>query len=149
MVGRMTRKQAADIAQELHVDEDAVLGIPSDDIAILKASVSTPNPSDRAPLGELAPNSADSNSHSDDGTQELKKSTRGRKGAKKGGARGKKNDLGASTASQPAEGFQDTVLPDDNEFAPSPASEKAAEDLMKDIPEREYMCSCKTLLRIT
>ena len=134
-MGRVTRQKAAEIAEQLHIDEDALLDIPSDDIAAMKATASTPDPTDRAPLGELAPNSADSNSHSEDGGQELKKSVRGKKGVKKGGAKSKKNNLGASTASQAAEDPQDEVLPDDNDAAPSPASEKAAEDLMKDIPE--------------
>ena len=134
-MGRMTRKKAAEVADQLHIDEDALLDIPSDDVALLKASASTPNPTDRAPLGELAPNSADSTSHSDDGVQELKKSVRGKKGSKKVGAKAKKNGLGASTASQAAEDPQGEVLPDDNDSVPSPASERAAEDLMKDVPE--------------
>ena len=135
MMGRVTRKKAAEIAEQLHIDEDALLDISGDDAAIIKAKASTPDPTDRAPLGELAPNSADSINHSDDGGQELKKSVRGKKGGKKAAAKGKKNNLAASTASQPAEDPQDEVLPDDNDSAPSPASEKAAEDLMKDVPE--------------
>ena len=138
-MGRVTRKKAAEIADQLHVDEDAVLDMSSDDTAPLKAKATTPDHSDRAPLGELAPNSADSNNnHSEDGVQELKKSTRSRKGAKKGAAKSKKNNLAASTASQAAEEPHDEVLPDDNDSVPSPASEKAAEDLIKGIPECEY-----------
>lgn len=131
----MTRKKAAEVAEQLHIDEDALLDIPSDDVALLKAKASTPEPNDRAPLGELAPNSADSTSHSDDGVPELKKSVRGKKGGKKAGGKAKKTDLTASTASQAAEDPQDNVLPEENDSAPSPASEKAAEDLMKDVPE--------------
>jgi hypothetical protein len=134
-MGRVTRKKAAEIAEQLHIDEDALLNVSGDEAAIIKAKASTPDPTDRAPLGELAPNSADSNSHSEDGGQELKKSVRGKKGGKKGAVKGKKNNLAASTASQPAEDPQYEVLPDDNDSAPSPASEKAAEDLMKDVPE--------------
>jgi hypothetical protein len=133
-MGRVTRKKAAEIAEQLHIDEDALVDISGDDAAIITAKASTPDLKDRAPLGELAPNSADSNSHSEDGAQELKKSARGTKGAKKGGAKSKKNNLTASTA-PPSEGPQDEVLPDDNDSAPSPASEKAAEDLMKAVPE--------------
>ena len=134
-MGRMTRKKAAEVAENFHVDADKVLALPSDD-AVLEAKQTTPEPNDRAPLGELAPNSAESKSPSEDTTQELRKSTRGKKGGKKGGAKVKKTNLAASTASQidttedPAE-----VLPDDVDSAPSPASEKAAEELMKDVPE--------------
>lgn len=138
-MGRVTRKKAAELAESLHIDEDVVLDLSGDEAALTKAKAGTANPTDRPPLGELAPNSADSNNHSEDGAQELKKSTRGKKGAKKGAAKSKKNNLAASTASQPADDPQDEVLPDDNDSAPSPASEKAAEDLMKDVPE----CECR------
>jgi hypothetical protein len=87
-------------------------------------------------LGELAPNSADSKSQSDDAAHELKRSIRGRKGGKKA-AKGKQNDLAASTASRvdiSNENDAGAVLPDEMDSAPSPASEKAAEDLMKDVP---------------
>lgn len=150
----MTRNKAAAIAEQLHVDEDDLLQIPSDDLAAMNAKAATPEPSARAPLGELAPNSADSKSQSDDGAQEPKKSVRGKKGAKKGGAKGKKNNFAASTASQPdpetVEEPQE-VLSDENDFAPSPASEKAAEGLMKDVPECECYCSCNinVLLEVT
>ena len=136
MMGRMTRKKAAEVAEQLHVDEDELLHLPSDDVVAAKAKAGTPEPSERAPLGEIASNSAESRSHSSEGVEDLKQSTRGRKGGKKGTAKGKTNDLGASIASQPS-GNQQEVLPDDNESAPSPASEKAAEDLLKDVPERE------------
>lgn len=136
-MGRVTRQKAAEIAEQLHVDDEALLDLSNDDAALIKAKAAITDPADRAPLGELAPNSVDSCSHSENETQELKKSVRGKKGAKKGGAKSKKNNLAASTASQPAEDPQDEVLPDGNESAPSPASEKAAEDLMRGIPECE------------
>ena len=134
----MTRKKAAEVAEQLHIDEDVLLEASNDEASMLKAKAGLESDtSDRAPLGELAPNSASVDSHSEDGAQELKKSTRGKKGGKKGATKGKKNLLAASTASMPADDPQDEVLPDDNDSAPSPASEKAAEDLMKDVPECE------------
>ena len=146
----MTRKKAAEVAEQLHVDEDDLLQLPVDNAVTVKAKASTPEPGDRAPLSELAPNSADSKSQSEAGAQDLKKSVRGKKGgAKKGGVKGKKNNLAASTATQPdPEAVEDPqeVLPDENDSAPSPASEKAAEDLMKDVQECEYYCRCNILL---
>ena len=138
MMGRMTRKQAAEVAEQLHIDEDDLLNLPSDDIAA-KADILTPGPNERAPLADLAPNSADSKS--DDVEHELKKSTRGRKGGKKGGTKSNKKILGASTTSEghlSNELDAGKVLPDEMDSAPSPASEKAAEDLMKDIPGCKY-----------
>ncbi|KAK3069085.1 hypothetical protein LTR53_012844 [Teratosphaeriaceae sp. CCFEE 6253] len=90
---RLTRAKAAEIAEELHVDEDAVLGLPSDSgpLAIL---MKTPEPIDRKTLGEIAPNSTGSKEEGE--VVDLKKSTRSRKGANK---KGGKDDLASSTAS--------------------------------------------------
>ena len=138
-MGRVTRKKAAEIAERLHVDEDAVLDMNAGDAAI-KAKLGTPEERDRSPLGEIAPNSAESNSQPEEEqepVEELKKSTRGRKaGVKKGAAKGKNNNLAASTATMPEEG---DVVPDDNESAPSPASEKAAEELLNAETEGEFV----------
>ncbi|KAK5171416.1 uncharacterized protein LTR77_004560 [Saxophila tyrrhenica] len=139
-MGRMTRKQAAEIAEQLHVDEDALLEIPGEEAAVFaKTSVkgATPEPTERQPLGEIAPNSAESKSQQEDEGQELRKSIRGKK-CKKGGAKGKNNDLAVSTATEQdvsIEHVSQDVLPDEHESAPSPASEKAAEDLMAEVPE--------------
>lgn len=137
-MGRVTRKKAAEIAEQLHVDEDVVLESNADDAAVI-AKMTTPEHDNRAPLGEIEPNSAESRSveEEEEPAQELKKSTRGRKTGKKGGAKGKKNNLAASTETLPE--TADDVVPDDNESAPSPASEKAAEDLSRAEPECEFM----------
>ena len=149
-MGRVTRKKAADLAEQLHVDEDTILELPDETLAA-KAKARTPEPSDDRPaLGELAPNSADSKSQSEDQSQELKKSTRGNKGGKKGGAKNKKNNLATSTISlSEASDGQQEVLPDEKDSAPSPASEKAAEDLMKDIPECKYIGGVILILKVT
>lgn len=132
-MGRVTRKKAAEVAEALHIDEDEVLELEEE--AASKSGIElVVEKSERAPLGELEANSIDSKSQSDDGRQEFKKSARGKKGGKKS-AKGKKN-LAASTAS-PAYILdvsvnQPEVLPDENDSTPSPASEKAAEDLLKD-----------------
>lgn len=94
---RMTRARAAEVAETLHVDEDAVLGIPDEKISSLKPAT-PPRERSRSPLGELAPNSAESK----ESEHPAEKQTRGRKGGKKT-AKGKKKDMSASTASQPEE----------------------------------------------
>lgn len=138
-MGRVTRKQAAEIADKLHVDEDAVLEMNAEDSAI-KAKLATPEHGGRSPLGEIEPNSAESKKQEEDPVEEpveeLKKSTRGRKAGKKGGAKGKKNNLAASTTALPEDC---DIVPDDNESAPSPASEKAAEEVISPQPEGEFM----------
>ena len=143
-MGRMTRAKAAEVADSLHVDEDAVLELDEENenlIDIKSTKESTVEQSERAPLGELEVNSTDGKSQSDDGSQELKKSTRGKKGSKKG-VKGKKNNFGASTASQlevvETTNSEEAVLPDENDSEPSPASEKAAEDLLKDVTPGEF-----------
>jgi hypothetical protein len=136
-MGRMTRKKAAEVAEQLHIDEDQLLELPSDDAVILKTSSDGPGGRARSPLGEIALNSTDNTS--DDST-DLRKSTRSRTGGRKGG-KGKKNNFATSTTSKPYEfdyNATDNIEPDENDSAPSPASEKAAEDLLKDIPK------CKT-----
>ena len=143
-MGRITRKKAAEVAETLHIDADAVLQL-EDDSGLSKVGGLRIELDERMPLGELQSNSADNNSQSDDGSQELRKSTRSRAGAKKS-TKGKKN-LAASTAS-PAElpeasNASQEVLPDENDSTPSPASEKAAEELLKDIPEcKSPACAC-------
>lgn len=53
----MTRAKAAEVAERLHIDEDAVLDLSQIDE---KADPATPESTDRAVLGDIAPNSADS-----------------------------------------------------------------------------------------
>lgn len=73
---RMTRAKAAEVAEQLHIDEDAVLELPSDDALLdLKASV-------REPLGDLAPNRTSGGLEEEQNSQ-LRKSTRGQKGGHK------------------------------------------------------------------
>ncbi|KAK3722760.1 hypothetical protein LTR37_002332 [Vermiconidia calcicola] len=146
---RMTRKKAAEVAEQLHIDEDELLARPYDDPSAI-AKVATPEPADRAPLGDIAPNSAESKSQSDDGAQELKKSTRRKKPRKLGPGRGKKNNPAASTTSVADVADEDgskEVIPDEDDSAPSPASEKAAEDLLKDVPERVHKVSIEDTTR--
>ncbi|KAK5697316.1 hypothetical protein LTR97_007453 [Elasticomyces elasticus] len=94
---RMTRAKAAEVADKLHVDEDAVLELPSDvaDATMLK----TPEAVDRTPLIEIAPNSG--GTMDDSVNMELKKSTRARKGGKT--AKGRKADSTAHTEEETVE----------------------------------------------
>ncbi|GAB7335324.1 hypothetical protein MBLNU13_g07721t1 [Cladosporium sp. NU13] len=57
-MGRMTRAKAAEVAERMHIDEDAVL-----DMSNIEEKIDpvTPEQTDRAVLGNIAPNSADSN----------------------------------------------------------------------------------------
>ncbi|KAK3702048.1 hypothetical protein LTR37_015162 [Vermiconidia calcicola] len=146
---RMTRKKAAEVAEQLHIDEEELLTRPYDDPSAIAKGM-TPEPADRAPLGDIAPNSAESKSQSDDGAQELKKSTRRKRPRKIGPARGKKNNPAASTTSVADVADEDglkEVMPDEDDSAPSPASEKAAEDLLKDVPERVHKVSIEDTTR--
>jgi hypothetical protein len=126
---RTTRAKAAQLAEELHVDPDALLEQDAKD-TLDTGKVVTPNKDERAPLGEIGPNHG--GFKEDEGeAAELKKSTRGRKPGKKGAKGKKKNndgELGASTASQPegtvTEGFE--VAVDHQEADVSPASNSAA-----------------------
>ena len=55
-MGRVTRAKAAEIAERMHIDEDAVL-----DLSHLEEKIAptTPESSERSVLGNIAPNSAD------------------------------------------------------------------------------------------
>ncbi|KAK0249838.1 hypothetical protein LTS09_014998 [Friedmanniomyces endolithicus] len=85
---------AADFADKLHVDEDVVLALPTDLVDAAYASLKTPEPADRAPLGDIAPNRG---GNAEDG--ELRKSTRTRKVGKKAVKDGKV-DLAGSIAEE-------------------------------------------------
>ncbi|KAK4925863.1 hypothetical protein LTR49_007240 [Elasticomyces elasticus] len=100
---RMTRAKAAEVADKLHVDEDAVLELPSEiaDATMLK----TPEAVERTPLVEITPNSG--GTMDDSVNMELKKSTRARKGGKT--AKGRKAD---STAHNEEEIVESIATPD-------------------------------------
>jgi hypothetical protein len=55
-MGRMTRAKAAEVAEKMHIDEDAVLDMSNIEEKIDPA---TPEPTERSVLGNIAPNSAD------------------------------------------------------------------------------------------
>ncbi|KAK5127603.1 hypothetical protein LTR85_006943 [Meristemomyces frigidus] len=129
-MGRMTRAKAAEVAEKLHVDEDVVLGLPSENGGVILNQ--TPERALRSPLGEIAPNSGSGQDEED--IAELRKSTRSRRGGKKG-AKSKKTNLAASVASRPDSlGELPEVAPDETEAVSSPASEAAAEGLMAEGP---------------
>jgi hypothetical protein len=56
-MGRMTRAKAAEVAERMHVDEDAVLDMSQIEEKVEKADPATPE--QRSVLGNIAPNSAD------------------------------------------------------------------------------------------
>lgn len=131
----MTRAKAAEVAEALKIPEDAVLDLPSESGGV-DLETKTPEKDERTPLSEIVPNSGGSKEEEAQGSEELKKSTRGRKAGKKG-PKGRK-DLATSTTSQP-ETLDELpgVVPDEKETLSSPASEAAAEGLMNEIPESE------------
>ncbi|KAI7541896.1 hypothetical protein KC331_g8297 [Hortaea werneckii] len=121
-MGRMTRAKAADLAEKLHVDEDAVLEMPEHNENAI-AKLETPKKDERLPLGEIAPNSG---SGPEDEVVDMKKSTKGRKAAKKG-AKGRKKDLAASA----------NVQTDVEEEEEKPVVEDAAEEELSEEPNDE------------
>ncbi|KAF2771193.1 hypothetical protein EJ03DRAFT_372934 [Teratosphaeria nubilosa] len=131
-MGRMTRAKAAEVAEKLHIDEDAVLAIPSEGGADLKTA--TPKKDERTPLGEIAPNSGGSKEE-DSEVAELKNSTRGRKTGKKG-RKGNRNidDLGADTANELDEPNDEgpQVVEDNRVASHLPADDSAASSLDED-----------------
>ncbi|KAH9810078.1 nucleolar and coiled-body phosphoprotein 1-like [Teratosphaeria destructans] len=141
-MGRMTRAKAAEVAEKLHIDEDAVLEIPGDGALDLK--ITTPKKDERTPLGEIAPNSGGSKEE-DSEVAELKKSTRGRKTGKKG-RKGKQNteDSGASTATE-LDGPDDEapqVVKDNRVASQSPADDSAASSLDEGVQSSERYSIC-------
>lgn len=56
IMGRMTRAKAAEVAERMHIDEDAVLDMSNIEE---KVNPTTPEPTERAVLGNIAPNSAE------------------------------------------------------------------------------------------
>ncbi|KAI7304965.1 hypothetical protein KC315_g14913 [Hortaea werneckii] len=122
-MGRMTRAKAAEFAEKLHVDEDAVLEMPEHDENAI-AKLETPKGDERPPLGEIAPNSG---SGLEDEVADMKKSTKGRKTAKKR-TKGRKKDLTASTNTE-TEVEEEEVMP-----VVEDAAEEACNDERGDEP---------------
>jgi len=97
---RLTRAMAAEFADKLHVDENVVLALPTDLVDAASASLKTPEPADRAPLGDIAPNSGGTAENG-----ELRKSTCTRKVGKKAVKNGKV-DLAGSVAEEEGDPFE-------------------------------------------
>ncbi|KAK6438027.1 hypothetical protein LTR95_005776 [Oleoguttula sp. CCFEE 5521] len=118
---RVTRAKAHAIAEEMHIDEDEVLALKSGP-ATENPGTPGPSGSQRPALGELAPNSAGSKDGIE-GNEALKGEGKTRKGGRKG--KGKKEDLGASTMTQPediedlAAGDGDVTQQETEMFTPS------------------------------
>ena len=145
VMSRITRAKAAEVAEQLHIDEDALLELNSHDRKDILFANSISE--ERAPLCEVSPNSASSNHDSEaqlvNTTPEKKVKKRGRKGKKT-------NILAASTASAtPADDGEAEVIPDEIQAAQSPASQAASDDLVKDIPECKLCSNRPLLLRLS
>lgn len=144
-MGRMTRAKAAEVAEKLHIDEDAVLELPGEH-GVVDVKSQSPESEERTVLGEIANNSGGSRADDDSETAELKRSTRGRKAGRKGG-KGKKGVLAASTASTASlleEGEGVEVVADGREAGLSPASEVDADGLGEGVLQGElFMRECR------
>lgn len=137
-MGRMTRAKATEIAEQMHIDEDAVLDLSSH--AQETATLSTPKAEARPPLSDIAPNSGRSKQSTEADVERVKPAT-AKKGGKKGAKANKKNNtnpFGDSTTAAAEDPLE--VIPDEIESVPSPASRAASDDLMKDEPERKCLC---------
>ncbi|EGP82985.1 uncharacterized protein MYCGRDRAFT_111542 [Zymoseptoria tritici IPO323] len=129
-MGRMTRAKAAEVAGMLHVHEDALLEPPCDNPEM--AGQVNPDGLNRKPLGEISGNIG----ISEDNDNEM--------GDIGGAVKSKKvmeqnvecqNETSSNYTSLAQAGDRPgEVMPDSVESVPSPASEAAAEDLMKDAP---------------
>ncbi|KXS97807.1 hypothetical protein AC578_10542 [Pseudocercospora eumusae] len=131
-MGRMTRAKVAEVAEKLHVDEDAVLELPGEHLVKV---VEAPVDNERTPLGEVSINSAGSKAETEDA--EVKSAPKSKKGRKKG-RKGKKENkaaLDASTSSAPDADRVEDMVPDELESQPSPASIAASEELSNDVPK--------------
>ncbi|KAK5107892.1 hypothetical protein LTR62_000551 [Meristemomyces frigidus] len=111
---RMTRAKAAEVAEQLHVDEDVVLDMPIDDDTIAALRTQTP---ERSPLHEITHNSGGSKDEESE-VASKKKSTRGKKAGRN--AKGKKVAFDGSTNEQGAEASIDEV---ENTQAVTPSQE--------------------------
>lgn len=121
-MGRMTRRKAAEYAEKFHVDEDAVLEMSDHDENAI-AKLDTPKKDERPPLGEIAPNSG---SGHEEEVADMKKSTKGRKTAKKG-AKGRKKDLAASVNVQ-TEVEEEEAKPVDEDAAEEACNEELSDE---------------------
>ncbi|KAK0251855.1 hypothetical protein LTS09_013083 [Friedmanniomyces endolithicus] len=121
---RLTRAMAAEVADKLHVDEDVVLALPTDLVDAASASLKTPEPADRTPMGDIAPNSGGIAQD-----VELRKSTRTRKGNKNAVKDGKV-DLAGSVAEDHYEASESSC--GQQEGAASQTSTVANREIMQD-----------------
>ncbi|CAK1362621.1 unnamed protein product [Cercospora beticola] len=132
-MSRMTRAKAAAVAEQLHIDEDALLELNAQKDDLVAALSQTGN---RGALRELSPNSVSSNID-EEAEVEREFITEPKETGDKRAWKGTDNDtLNASSTS--ATGAQlPEVMPDEHEVAQSPASKAASDDLVANVPEFE------------
>lgn len=144
---RITRAKAAEVAENLHIDEDVVL-----DLNTIDSPAADLHP--RKPLGEIAPNSSNGNIRSDDdaGVEKKKSGSKNAKGAKTGSKKLEheelEEDIGdnivvAAPRTTTTNARTEEVRPDENDSPPSPASRAAAEDLISEQPQCKWPCTSK------
>ncbi|CAK4009958.1 Hypothetical predicted protein [Lecanosticta acicola] len=140
-----TRAKAVEVAEDLHIDEDAALDLNT-------VSEATPVPTGRNPLGEITGNSGGGDKICNDdnaGGENKRSGSKNSKGAKKDNRKQQhlgdqenicdNGGLAASTASTLSAQAPAEVTPNKNES--SPASRAASDDLVKDTPELEMSLS--------
>lgn len=142
-MSRITRAKAAKVAEKLHIDGNAVLSMDSDE---RKALSLTPEPKERAPLAEVAPNSAGSNPDTATEEEDRDKTSQGkRKGEMNTRSRGKKNGnttgQGESNGNAAEELLEDR--PKETESMQSPTPPVSS---VKRVPEcKSHLSSCRTV----
>lgn len=131
-MGRITRAKAAEVAEKLHIDEDAVLEMSSPARGVADSGMLTPEPRmNRTALAELAPNSGGSSEDVGDDFPMFVKSMPG--GKKQRGARSGKRGVVSATI----EALEAKASPVSDRLDSSMASAEqlndttSAEDLMK------------------
>lgn len=130
----MTRAKAAAVAEQLHIDEDALLELNAQKDDLVAALSQTGN---RSALRELSPNSVSSNVD-EEAAVEREHTTELKETGDKRASKGTDDDtLNASPTSALDTGLPE-VMPDEHEVAQSPASKAASDDLVANVPE----CEC-------
>lgn len=135
----MTRAKAAEVAEQTHVHEDVVLdrtielSEARETTDITTGLTTGPKIGQRAPLGEISPNSLTNDSHEHIQAERRTPSKDDKSCQHESNGcqcQGDPHAAGGSVSEQLHE-----VLPDQNDSAPSPASQAAAHDLLKEVPD--------------
>lgn len=140
-MGRVTRAQAAQVAEKLHIDEDAVLEMNSKAREV-PGGTSTPEPRmNRTPLAEITPNSGGSGEDTGEDFSLFERETSGTKQRQKGRNSGKKGVVIATVEALEAKAMSEVGTPEQRDSMASremSSDISSAEDLMKEEASPEH-----------